>query len=191
MSYIRCLSNPERLYIFGDQWDRITIIHSVKPPMATAYPDKANSAMFHVPWKAFHAVCRRWPESGDGGVRSDGIRVREALVYLDTGKKVVRRVPPVRWVRLLPRQDRLLRVGLDADCRGRPVEYLIRFEYKKHFFHMWRVTWEYVVHGVVDRGEIKRGQLAPEVFVIPRSKSKPKSRSGQRQLRTKGKRKST
>ena len=167
MSYIRCLSNPERLYIFGDGLglDRITVIHSVKPPMATAYPDKANSAMFHIPWKAFHAVCRRWQESGDGGVRLGGIRVREVFVYLDTGKKVWRRV------------------GLREDGRSRPVEYMIRFEYKEHFFHMWRVTWEYVVHNVVDRGEVKRGQLVDEVFVCPKSKLT--------HSRTKEKRKST
>lgn len=136
MSYIRCLSNPERLYVFDD--DRgICVIHSVRPPLASPNKDKLAPAMFHVPVKAFHDVCLRWEMSGDGGVRSRGLRVREVCVYLATGVRVAANE----------------RYG---DGLRNRTEYLIRFEYKKHFFYMWRVTWEYVVRRAIDHLGEKR-----------------------------------
>lgn len=142
VSYIRTLSNPERLYIVGplvgERRNVVTISHSVKPPLASRTPKGAPRGEFTVPAKAFQETLRAWRESYGGLDKSTkrGLVVEEIHVFLDTGKPV----PQAKSYASL--------VAIHAQMRAndsRPSERLIRLSYKNDFIHMWRVTWMYIV----------------------------------------------
>lgn len=157
MSYIRCLSNPEGLYIWGQSDGAVVITHSVQPPLSSKWPRRRiyravgkgpknrmvptrkfydATPAIKVPIRVFHHVCRKWTASFEDRVSYRGLTVEEVHVYLDTGKPV-------------PNQT-LLQSVWDMD-RGRRDAFLIRLSYKGQFFHMWRVTWEYVTGQNADR----------------------------------------
>ena len=132
MSYIRCLSNPESLYIWGDTADNsgfANICHRVKPPLSSKWPKNGNSPLIMVPLKAFEEATRKWRGSYDGSaVEVDGFKVETVNVFTATGKRV-------------PKKNDFLK-----DRRRR--EWLVRLSYKGQFVHLWDVTWSYVVNNV-------------------------------------------
>lgn len=141
MSYIRCLSNPEALYIYGDCSGYVNISHGVKPPLSSGRD-------FRIPNRDFHRVGKKWADWCDeeSGIKSGHLKVQEINVYRDTGKPVGR-----EW-----RKNYFHK-------KQRPTDFLVRISYKRDFVFLWRVTWEYVVHSIVDhikfyREHKKRGK---------------------------------
>ncbi len=127
MSYIRCLSNPEGLYIWDDG-DVVTFSHGVKPPLSSGIKEVGDVARFTIPSEIFikvHARCKQgfWDEP----VEVDGMSVRQEYIYLDTASKI-------------PSQT-ITEMCEDKKARG----YRIRVQYKEHFVYLWPVTWAYVV----------------------------------------------
>lgn len=128
MSYIRCLSNPEALYIWGDADGFANICHNVKPPLSSPWPKDGNTPLFQVPIKAFEKAALRWYGSGKDDVTIDGFRVQMVSVFVKTGMRVPK--------------------NLDILTDRRRHELLVRISYKRHFVHLWDVTWAYVVRSV-------------------------------------------
>lgn len=128
MSYIRSLSNPEGLYIIGSS-KGIDIWHTVKPPLSSKWPKSGETPWINVPTYVFHHVLNRWAEGFRDKVSYRGLVVEEVQVCPTTGKP--------------PKPQSLTKM---LDPRTPRSEFLIRLQYKEQFFHMWRVTWEYIVH---------------------------------------------
>jgi len=135
MAYIRCLSNPEGMYIYGGA-DGVWINHNVLPPLASKEVDDGCSPHFVVPSRDFDRVGLKWDKEWDldGPVRSGKFAAREVHVYLDTGKPIEK-----DW------DKRFFRKGY----KRRPSAFLIRLSYGRHFVMLWRVTWEYIVQSIV------------------------------------------
>ena len=131
MSIIRVLSNPEALYIYEDVGGFISIGHRIHNRLASpgCRGRKSGPAGFTMPPKVFYTVCRKWRKSMGDPVSYRGCKVSEVCVDIKTGKP--------------PKKDQSI---LD------PSEFLIRFEWKGKYFHMWETTWEYIVSDVVARG---------------------------------------
>jgi hypothetical protein len=138
MSYIRCLSNPERLYIWGDRDGRVTFSHGVKPPLALSSRDSNG---FQVPESAFKEVCRKWAE-GSEHATTKGFRAKLVHVLLETGKPTPPHFNPFR--------------------DERRAEFLVRVSYKRKFVHLWLVTWMHVVHNVMSRSPAHRRTKSKE-----------------------------
>jgi hypothetical protein len=142
MSYIRCLSNPEGMYIYGGA-DGVWISHNVKPPLASKEADDGCSPHFVVPSRDFDRLGLKWAKDWayDEHVRSGKLAAQQVHVYLDTGKPVEK-----NWA------NRFFRKG-----PKRPSAFLIKLSYGRHFVMMWRVTWHYIVQNIVGTtGGIKR-----------------------------------
>lgn len=136
MSYIRCLSNPEGLYIWGGS-DGINIDHCLKKPFA-------SGRSILIPEKHFHQVCHEWDHGEHqwhGPCRSGQLTVAEQNVFMDTGD-------------LVPASKAWLRQEMHRLTHGkktRKTRYVIRLQYGKRYIMMWRVTWQYIVANVVNR----------------------------------------
>lgn len=146
MSYIRCSSNPERLYIWGPNKNgMIEVCHRVQPPLAS----KVRKGEFpvprmQIPVRIFYSACVRW-DDGDEEISVRGFRVRYLYVYEDTGR-VAR-----------PSARDMLRPD------ARPRRFVVRLDYKGAFVYLWRVTWEYVVRSACrfkddDHGRKRKGR---------------------------------
>lgn len=137
MSYIRSLSNPEGLYIFGS--NGIHIYHGLKPPLCSE-----KSWPIVIPESDFYRVCHAWdhgPDQWKGPAYSRDFSAREELIFVNTGKRVPDDVASMR------RSMKDLFKG-----KKRPLErFVIRLQYKKKYIMIWRVTWHYVVENVVKR----------------------------------------
>ena len=137
MSYIRCLSNPEGLYIYLSTEGHIDIAHCLKPPFRSKEKNPTFPGMMVIPPKIFFEACHRWdhgPDQWVGPVKVGDLLVEERHIYEDDGTKV-----PSDW--------RPFRKGR----KERPTSYRILFKYKSQYIMLWRVTWHYVVANVVDR----------------------------------------
>jgi hypothetical protein len=139
--YIRSTSNPEGLIVHdvdGFQVESpsgnaaVRLQHAVKPPLSS----KSRKAI-DIPSNLFADACEDWARSSTTPVNDRGLKIQEVFVYLDTGK----RAP----------------VGEGFD---RPRAFLIRLSYGGQFVHMWRVTWEHVVHAFLRGREIKAGRAS-------------------------------
>lgn len=129
MSYIRPGSNPEALYIWGSDRGRVSICHNVRRPLAS----KTNE-LFEVPCHVFEGLCRKWAKAFDERATYRGATAERVHVLLHTGKPVPKKHNPFR--------------------SKAKTEFLIKFSYGGHFFHMWTVTWEYVVADVAARDRV-------------------------------------
>lgn len=134
MSYIRCLSNPEALYIWGDCQGYVNISHCVKPPLS-------SGRQFRIPTKDFHRVGKKWSEWCDEekGIRLGHLRIQEIHVYRDTGKPV-----GPEWMKNFLKKKK------------READFLVKVSYKRDFVFLWKVTWKYVVDSIVDHIEFYR-----------------------------------
>lgn len=156
MSYIRCLSNPEGLYIWGQSDGRVGISHKVEPPLSSKWPLESgwqvvrnkmvktgrmhpSPPLLTVPMHLFHATCKQWAKyygsPTDDRTSRGGLVVKEVHVFTDTG-------------RLVPKRRGVAETMKDK----RKTEFLIRFSYRGKFFHMWRVTWMYIIQNNSFRG---------------------------------------
>lgn len=141
MSYIRCLSNPEGLYVWADTRGTVTLNYNVGKGLASPAAKPRDPAQFSLPRHVFEHVARRWEANGrEGPVEFRGCRVEEVYVFRKTGKVV-------------PDEERTIERTI-MDSRRR--ETLVRFSYGESFVHMWRVTWAYIVANVVERRRPKR-----------------------------------
>jgi hypothetical protein len=134
MSLIRCLSNPEALYIWGDADGFYSLVHCVKPPLASKWP-KDCTPMIRIPVGVFEKACLEWKDGGgwvDEKIEVDGFIIEMVHVVRKTGKK-----PP--------------KLTLKNMFKGPHGDFLIRLSYKRQFVHLWDVTWTYVVNNVEDR----------------------------------------
>src|SRR3990167_7680817 len=96
MSHIRCLTNPEALYIFDSASlaGMTEITHRIDPQFAS--PWRKQDRWLRVPTRDFHEVCKRWLSAVEDEVVEVGqIKVEEVHVYECTGKRVPKREP--RW----------------------------------------------------------------------------------------------
>jgi hypothetical protein len=139
MSFIRSLSNPEGLYIYNTMEDLVWIHHSVKPPLASKSSEDHIPHTFSVPERDFLAIGRKWARNfwnydTDEICRSGKLTVGEVHVFMDTGKKVHK-----GWVH-----------RHFFERRSRRTEFLIKLAYGKHYVMMWRTTWHYIVHSILD-----------------------------------------
>lgn len=140
MSFIRCLSNPEGLYVWSDVDGTVHIHYGgrkrPKPPLS-----KGDDMC--VPYRDFMRACQKW-DGWEDDVRVNGFRIKEEHVYLKTGKPV-------------PNMDRWKKVSAYCDhMKKNPAEFLIRVSYKGNFVYLWRVTWQYVVSNAVRRIELRK-----------------------------------
>ena len=123
MSYIRCLSNPEGLYIYGTHKDLICIHHNVPAPLSSGLND--GQGFFTIPELHFTKAIKYWKQGRK--YCKGGFLVEEEHIYLDTGMMV-----PERTIE-------------NMIAEKRPTSYRIRLQYRSDFVYLWRVTWEYVV----------------------------------------------
>lgn len=135
MSYIRCLSNPEGLYIFVSDYG-INISHNLNPPFSSEPSRRDFITDIIVPEKVFFEGCHRWDHGPnvEGTVKVGGLLIQERQIYEKTGKKV--------------QENRSIRSIYKDKAKRRMV---IFFKYKAQFIMLWRVTWQYVVGNVLDR----------------------------------------
>lgn len=127
MSYIRAGSNPEGLYIFGNGNHQVEILGGL-PISKLPGPHMAVI----VPRSSFHHVAKRWREDDCVPARHKGLSVDEVQVFLKTGKRVPKKMPLKKWIK-------------------EPIAFLICLSWKKWKIFMWRVTWEYIVDGIIRR----------------------------------------
>lgn len=120
MSYIRCLSNPEGLYIWNDG-KNVSITHSVK------YPQSSRVSFPPVPQKYFDAALAKWHKNPFGPINYRGIEIKEEHVYSKSFRPV--RGEPKWWLR-----------------KTAPTQFMIRLSYKNAYIYMWRVTMEYIAN---------------------------------------------
>ncbi len=129
MSFIRCLSNPEGLYIYADCRGRLNISWcSVDPPLSSRHRGEMR-----IPRHVFYKVVKQWDQRGDHAYFR-GFSVEEQFIYTATGD-------PVHGTENLKRYLK--------DKRKR--EFKIKLSYKNDFVFLWYVTWEYVVRNLIDR----------------------------------------
>lgn len=127
MSYIRCLSNPEGLYVHEDMDSYIHISWIVKPPLSSGKED-----VMLIPYKAFYGGIRKWDRTGRCK-NFKGFSIKERYIYLKTGKPV-------------SKQD-FIKSFEDKKHKG----YRVRLSYQNKFVYLWSVTWEYIVQNSVNR----------------------------------------
>jgi len=137
--YIRAISNPEGLCVMDAADDTVRLLHyGVKAALASRRKNQ-NPSVINVPRRLFFQACRDWARPvGTQRIKDGELRIEEVFVFLDTGKRV-----PV------PKRG-------EPDVAGRPKAFLIRFSYRGEYVHLWRVTWEHVVHAVLRKDEMER-----------------------------------
>jgi len=136
--YVRSTANPEGLFAY-DVEGAVRLVHAVKPPLSSK--QRKSGFSFDIPSRLFANACDQWARSSLTRVDDRGLKVQEVFVYLDTGK----RAP----------------VGFDrSDASDRPRAFLIRLSYGGQFVHLWRVTWEHVVHAFLRGQEISAGRAS-------------------------------
>lgn len=137
MSYIRCLSNPEGLYIYSTMENQVCIHHCLRPPLSSTDTKGNLERTIVVPEKVFMEACHRWdhgPNQWQGPIKVGDLLVEERYVYEKTGKAVPERHTIKDYLK-----DR------------KPKRYVILFQYKAQYIMLWRVTWQYVIANVVNR----------------------------------------
>lgn len=148
MSYIRCLSNPEGLYIWSGTDNLVHIIHNVPKPHSSGLDG------FTVPWRVFENGTKNWKKAYEPDqFQYRGMRIDELHVFEKTGKIVPDLSPCNRGC---VKEDKnsfrpCVRCFNKYYVNALKSRYIIRLSYKNHFVHLWRVTWAYVVENVIRR----------------------------------------
>ena len=134
--YVRSTANPEGLFAY-DVEGAVRLVHALKPPLSSRW----RRSYIDIPSRLFAGACDQWARSSSSRVNDRGLKIQEVFVYLDTGK----RAP----------------VGFDrSSASDRPRAFLIRLSYGGQFVHLWRVTWEHVVHAFLRGQEISAGRAS-------------------------------
>lgn len=140
MSYIRCLSNPEGLYIigtycnFGKGRSRPGIQAWIGHDFKLTNLNETECGSMIVPMAAFLGVVKRC-DGGYTDVTHRGFSAKEVHVFEDDGSDL-----PADWDCLKDVRENL---------EGRPTRktrYGIRLSYGDKWMVLWRTTWAYVVH---------------------------------------------
>ncbi len=137
MSYIRCLSNPERLYIVSDG-KKVNVSHKVQKP-------HSSGREFDIPSRTFEGLCRKWAKEWEEPVAYRGASVEEIHVNRKTGRIIPAAKPCKKgckpegngWVPC----KRCFRKSIQDARRG---DFLVRLSFGRDFVNMWRVTWHYI-----------------------------------------------
>lgn len=146
MSYIRCLSNPEGLYIVCTG-KTVTIMHSVLPP-------HSSGKDFYIPVKTFEHCALKddgWAEK----VEYRGMKIEEIHVGKKSGKIIPDMSPCNHGCKkekngaFVPCKKCVRKIWDNAE----DGEFLVRISYKRDFVNLWRVTWQYVVENIRVRYE--------------------------------------
>ncbi len=135
MSYIRCLSNPEALYVHSDG-RRVTIDHNVKPP-------HSSGKNFTIPSAVFRAGIKKYMKFEDG-FSHRGMKVEEVHVDKRTGMLIPDLKPCPKCTDVTKNGFAPCRPCLRSHWRdAKHGWFAIRLSYGKHFVNLWRVTWAY------------------------------------------------
>ena len=135
MSFIRCLSNPEAMYIWHDVDETVHITHSVKPPLASKGDE------FCVPTRLWYGLWRVVERNhglylNEGDVLKFGdLKLEEKHIYIDSG----------RIVKSYKMKDLF--------AERKPTSFRWKFSYGKHFVYMWQVTLEHIYLNVLEQLE--------------------------------------
>lgn len=137
MSYIRCLSNPEALYIWSDG-KTVSIWHAVKKP-------HSSGANFGVPDPIFTRCLKLWREFHEPATYK-GMKVEELSVDVRNAEIIPNQKPCRRGCKRVGRNGYIpcKRCHARMFRNVRKSRYVIRLSYGKHFVDMWRVTWDYI-----------------------------------------------
>ena len=123
MSFIRCLSNPEAMYIWHDVDETVHITHSVKPPLASKGDE------FCVPTRLWYGLWR--------------VVERNHGLYLNEGD--VLKFGDLKLVKSYKMKDLF--------AERKPTSFRWKFSYGKHFVYMWQVTLEHIYLNVLEQLE--------------------------------------
>lgn len=138
MSYIRCLSNPESLYVWSDG-KNANIIHHVKSP-------HSSGRAFKIPHKSFERVLKLWAQYHEPA-RCAGVIAQELHIDKKTGAVI----PPMKpcnrgcnrikngWIPCRPCWKEHTKAAKNG-------KFMIRLSYKKDFVNLWLVTWDYMTN---------------------------------------------
>lgn len=127
MSYIRCWSNPEKLYIWGDE-KNATIAEGTKET-------------WNIPLDVFNGLIKKFHRRyHDYPCEYKRAQVEEVWVY-EGDVEVTDEVNPI-----LTRSERKIKLSYD-DCTGVEVEC--------NYVIMYDVTWEYIVYSNLNRFKIR------------------------------------
>lgn len=138
MSFIRCLSNPESLYVWSTG-ENVYFAHHVKKP-------NSSGANFDIPDDIFRACARKWVKNFGDLVSHRGMRVEEVVVDQRTGKIIPPAKPCARGCIKKPNGFIMCRpCGKKWTKAHKNSWWPIQVSYKKHFIRLWRVTWEYMI----------------------------------------------
>lgn len=126
MSLIRCLSNHEGLYVYGNG-NNIIIASGRGWHLSNIGPDQDE--VMSIPEKTFFKVCRKADLYCEDSVEIDGFRVSEEYIYYNSG-----RLAPKGY---FPRTARALN-------RAAPTMWAVKLTYKDRYVYLYRVTWDYL-----------------------------------------------
>jgi hypothetical protein len=134
MSYIRCHSNPEGMYIYGNADGMIEIYSGRGWHLSNIGPDQEEDRGMYVPGKTFYEMCKKANHPSiydeESPYEIDGFRVEEVLIYLKTGKRV-------------PNRGEKISKNFFSK-RAAETIYAIKLSYKHKYVFMYLVTWEYI-----------------------------------------------
>lgn len=137
MSYIRCLSNPEALYVWSDG-KHANILHHVKEP-------NSSGRNFTIPAKAFERVLKLWAQ-GHEPAKCAGAVAEEIHVDRKTGALIPDMKPCKRGCQRHGRNAwaPCKRCFAKQRIAAKDGEFFVRLSYKGNFVNLWRVTFDYM-----------------------------------------------
>lgn len=132
MSFIRCLSNPEGMYVFGST-SGVEFYSGQGWHLSNIGPDREPDRGMIVPYNVFYKACKLAEYvTADEPVEVDGFKIEEQVIYTKTGRLVPNRPFTV--------------ASMKRRMSGRAAEtmWAIKVSYKGKYVFMWRVTWDYI-----------------------------------------------
>lgn len=140
MSFIRCLSNPESLYVFSDGVT-VYFLHHVKKPH--------SSGIIRIPDGVFRGCAKKWVKSFGDGASFRGMKVEDVVVDRNTGKVISPVRPCKKFCKRISRGGfvqclRCIRRDRKIAERERPW-FAVQVSYKGAWVRLWSVTWEYMM----------------------------------------------
>ncbi len=146
MSFIRCLSNPEGLYIIDNIGGYIEVFHSVKPPLASSLSE--NDPSFKInrrEWYGLWSVVKR----KHAGWLPDSIKYGNLSLieeYVETTTGLPTKKSPLEKNSVFKTIDE----WFDYKEKVKP-ESLFKLSNGKDFVYLWRVTICYAGQNVMKR----------------------------------------
>ena len=135
MSYIRCLSNPEGLYIWGEAKNRLAITVA------------GHSLITYCKTSDFDRMLRAYNETGEF-ITTPTVSAKEIRVWRDTGK-ICKTTTDV-YLRGI---SRALKTN-----RYRAVDWKIQVRVGKRIFVMWETTFAYIARNVTPKKSRKKSR---------------------------------